>query len=206
MAAARQVLRRIDRERLLEVRTKPLLGGSDEVKEAKAVARRERGYLAAADGALDAYEGLLRYQLAVQRLEDRIARSYARASASFPNTTVYDPKLLTVPLDRFARALRPYRRAFLRLDAPRALRDEPRQFARAITVVIRALRGQSAAFTRFDNAGAQRAARRGRRALRRIDRRTRNSLTKIVQDTAAADRLIKLNGLDDRIRRAYDAL
>lgn len=206
IAAARQVLRRVDRERLLDVPTKPFLGGSDAVKGAEAITGRERGYLAAADGALDAYEGLLGYQLAVQRLEDRIARLYARVSSSLPNTTVNDPKLLTVPLDRFARALTPYRRAFLRLDAPRALRDEPRQFARAIAAVIRGLRGQSAAYSRFDNAGAQRAGRRAGRALRRVDRRTRDSLEKTVEESAAADRLAKLNGLDGRIRRAYDAL
>jgi hypothetical protein len=206
IAAARQALGRLDRERLFEVESKPLLGGSGAVKDSEAIARRERTYLRAARAALDEYHEVVEYVTRLRRVDDRAAVVVARGFAEVPNRTVTDPRQLTVPLNRLARRLRPLRRSYLRLDAPAELRRERDLSARAITVLVEELRRASAAFSRFDNVGAERARIRLTRRLRRLGRGGLGSLARLVEGSSLRRRLDALDREDERIRRAYAAL
>ncbi len=205
-AMARRTLASIDRDRLLVVESRPLLDDTGPVQDAKAITGRERTFLRDAGRALDEYEKAVAYAFAFKRVDDRVVRVIARGFAAVPDRTVFEPAQLTVPLDRLARRLRPFRRRYLRLKPPRELRRDPRLEARALTVIIQEVRRASAAYSRFDNAGAQAAQRRLTRRLRANSRRNGDALSRFVHASSIRRLFDALDKEDTEIRRAYDAL
>jgi hypothetical protein len=205
LRSARRTLATIDRELLLEVETKPLLDDSGPAEDARAVARSERRYLRAAGTTLERYDEVLAFFRALVRVDDRLIATVVRGGAAVPRGTVYDPGQLTRPLDRLARRLIRVRRSYRRLESPPALRRYRAKFSRLATVVIQEVRRASAAFSRFDNAGAQAAF---KRLDRRIDRvgRSDQLLLRLFTASALSERFDDLDDRDRRIRRAYAAL
>lgn len=205
IAKAREALKRIDRGRLLDVDSKPLLGGTDAVEASEALADRERAFLRAARRTLDEYDTLVKQLLGFQRVDDRVAATLARGLNALPDTVVSDPKLLTRPLDRLARRLRPYRRAYRRLPVPPEARRDRAASAAVIAVIVQELGRTSAAYSRFDNAGARAAQQRLSRRIRRLSRR-RGSLAALVSRSVTRRAFNDLDARDRRIRRAYEEL
>jgi hypothetical protein len=206
IARGREALKTVDRARLLSVDSKPLLGGSDGVKASTALADQELAYLRAARRTLDEYDEVVKQLLAYQRVEDRVATTLARGLGAFPSRAVTDPKQLTRPLDRLARRLRPYRRAYRRLSLPPEMRADRAVSAASITVIVQELRRTSRAYANFDNAGAQAAQARLSRRIRRLSKRRRGSLSALVGASATRRAFDDLQTRDQRIRRAYEEL
>ena len=208
IAMARKTLAALDRDRLFVVESRALLDGTGPVKDAKAIPGRERTFLRDARRALDEYAKAVDYAFAFRRVDDRVSTVIARGFAAVPDRTVFEPAQLTVPLNRLARRLRPFRRRYLRLKPPRELRGDPRVEARAVTVIVQEVRRAAAAYTRFDNDGAQAAYRRLTRRLRATNRRLQGAtaLSRFVHESSIRRRFDALDNDDTEIRRAYDAL
>lgn len=205
IAKGREALKRIDRGRLLDVDSKPLLGGTDAVEASESLADRERAFLRAAGSTLDEYDRLVKQILGFQRVDDGVAATLARGLNALPDRVVTDPKLLTRPLERLARRLRPYRRVYRRLPVPSEARRDRAVSEASIAVIVQELGRTSTAYSRFDNAGARAAQQRLSRRIRRLSRR-RGSLSALVSRSAARRAFDDLEARDRRIRRAYGEL
>ena len=182
----------MDRDELLDVGSRPLLGATGPVEASEAIADQERAYLRAADGAVDAYERSVDQVVALQRLDDRSSAVLARGLSAVPNRTVLDVELLTFPLDSLVTRLARLRQRYRRLDVPPAARRERDRSLASIGAIATEVRRASAAFERRDNRRAGAAMRRLERRVRRLDRHERRSLARPFESPAARRALDEL--------------
>ncbi|HEX8075606.1 MAG TPA: hypothetical protein VF545_11565 [Thermoleophilaceae bacterium] len=202
---ARNVLRGVDREALLEVADPPALHGAGKLPSARRVASAERRYLAASKGFLDEYERLVEYDLAVLNFSDRFGTTLGRGLAALPKHP-QTPEAYARPLDAFAKKVERVADGFHAKPPNATDRRSQRAGLGAARFYARKLHGLADAVRARDLAKVNSFDREITTGLKKFRTGGRRELQRLLGHSRYSRSIRKLNGLEMRIATAYREL
>lgn len=199
---AQKKLDSIDEADLTESPDWPLIGGRDELGEAREIAAEERQYLVRARRFLRDYKRFIDYLVHSARVIRSTGVTLGLGAADIPDSP-QTPGEVTRPMNRVIRKLASQRRRESRFKPPPDLRAEHRNSVARFAFMIAELRRYTAALNRYDVTTALEFDRRLSRGSRRYDRRSRKNFVKLIQKSTYVRQISRLKRHEREIGRAY---